>query len=61
MLTPADIRRLQMLVTVADYHGDAALYKKLTTMLDREESRALLNRTDEHGKELPVDGIRRSS
>jgi hypothetical protein len=60
MLSLENLERLRMLVTVADYDGDNELKQRLDSMISRERSRALLNRTDEHGKELPRDGKRRA-
>lgn len=61
MLSVQDLRRLEMLVTVADYDEDGPLKAKLRTMITRGRSRELLNRTDEHGRELPIDGRRRAA
>lgn len=61
MLTTTDIERLLLLITVANYDGDAELQSKLQALLNRERGRAFANRLDDSRKEIPIDGKRRSS
>lgn len=60
MLTSEQIHRLLLLIFAADCALDRELQVTLERMLCLAVSRELLNRTDEHGRGVAIDGKRRA-